>query len=129
MKNVFVNSSFSWLTLFASSGTLICCALPIILVTLGMGATVAALTSSLPFLIVLSQHKIWVFIFSGLMLTISAWFIYRPNQHCPTDPQQAKICNTSKLWNKRIYWFSVILWSIGFIAAFLALPIRQFLGI
>lgn len=122
-------SGLSWLTLFTSSATLICCALPIILVTLGMGATVAALTSSLPFLIVLSQYKVWVFIFSGLMLAISAWFIYRPNQSCPADPQQAEICSTTKKWNKRIYWFSIIIWSIGFFAAFLALPIRQFLDI
>lgn len=127
------STSLSWLTLFASSGTLICCALPIILVTLGMGATAAALSSNLPFLIVLSQHKIGVYIFSGLMLSISAWSIYRTNhfgdQGCPTDPQQAEICVASKKWNKRIYWFSVIIWSIGFIAAFLALPIRQFLGL
>jgi len=123
------STGLSWLTLFASSGTLICCALPIILVTLGMGATVAALTSSLPFLIVLSQHKIWVFIFSGLMLAISAWFMYRPIQSCPTDPQQAEICSSTKKWNKHIYWFSVVIWSIGFFAAFLALPIRQFLDI
>ena len=119
----------SWFTLFASSGTLICCALPIILVTLGMGASVAALTSTFPFLIVLSQHKIWVFIFSGLMLALSAWFIYRPNQSCPTDPYQAKICITTKSWNKRIYWFSVIIWSSGFFAAFLALPLRKLLDI
>ncbi len=123
------STGISWLTLFASSGTLVCCALPIILVTLGMGATVAALTSTLPFLIVLSQHKIWVFIFSGLMLAVSAWFIYRPNQSCPVDPTQAKLCARSKKWNKRIYWFSVIIWSIGFFAAFLALPIRKALGI
>ncbi len=120
---------FSWFTLFASSGTLICCALPIILVTLGMGATVAALTSNFPFLIVLSQHKIWVFIFSGLMLAISAWFIYRPNQYCPTDPQQAQACQSAKKWNKRIYWFSVIIWSTGFFAAFMALPLRKLLDI
>lgn len=119
------SSGFSWLTLFASSGTLICCALPIILVSLGMGATVAALTSNLPFLIVLSQHKIWVFIFSGLLLLVSGWFMYRPNQHCPIDPQQAAICAASKKWNKRIYWFSVIIWSIGFFAAFIALPLRM----
>ncbi len=123
------STGISWLTLFASSGTLVCCALPIILVTLGMGATVAALTSSLPFLIVLSQHKIWVFIFSGLMLAVSAWFIYRPSQSCPADPTQAELCARSKKWNKRIYWFSVIIWSIGFFAAFLALPIRKALGI
>jgi len=123
------SSSISWLTLFASSGTLICCALPIILVTLGMGATVAALTSSLPFLIVLSQHKVWVFIFSGLMLALSAWVLYRPGQQCPVDPQQAEICRTSKKWNRRIYWASVIIWIIGFSAAFIALPVRKLLGI
>jgi len=128
VKNI-TNHSFNWFTLFATSGTLICCALPIILVTLGMGATVAAITSSLPFLIVLSQHKVWVFIFSGLMLAISAWFIYRPNQSCPTDPQQAHACATAKKWNKRIHWFSVVIWSIGFFAAFLALPIRMALDI
>lgn len=123
------DKALSWFTLFASSGTLICCALPIILVTLGMGATVAALTSALPFLIVLSQYKIWVFIFSGLMLSVSAWFIYRPNQSCPTDPQQALACATAKTWNKRIYWFSTIIWGIGFFAAFLALPLRKLFGI
>ncbi|HED35409.1 MAG TPA: hypothetical protein ENJ08_14535 [Gammaproteobacteria bacterium] len=123
------SQGLSWFTLFASSGTLICCALPIILVTLGLGATVASLTSALPFLIVLSKHKIWVFIFSGIMLTISGWVIYRANQSCPADPQQAKICNSAKIWNKRIYWTSVIIWGIGFIAAFVALPVRMALGI
>ncbi len=116
-------------TLFASSGTLVCCALPIILVTLGMGATVAAITSNFPFLIVLSQHKIWVFIISGLMLLVSALIIYRPDQSCPVDPRQAKICQASKIWNKRIYWFSVVIWCIGFFAAFIALPVRMALGI
>ncbi len=119
----------SFFTLFTSSGTLICCALPIILVTFGMGATVAALTSSFPFLIVLSQHKIWVFIVSGLMLLLSALIIYRPNQSCPVDPEQARICQASKVWNKRIYWFSLIIWGIGFFAAFIALPVRLALGI
>jgi len=120
---------FSWLTLFASSGTLICCALPIILVTFGMGSVVAAMTSTFPLLIVLSQHKIWLFVLSGSMLALSAWFIYRPNQVCPIEPALAKICNTSKIWNKRLYWLSVAIWSIGFFAAFIALPIRMALGI
>ncbi len=123
------NVSVSWLTLFTSSGTLVCCALPIILVTLGMGATVAALTSTFPFLIFLSLHKIWVFAMSGLMLALSTWLIYRPGQFCPADPEQARVCEISKTWNKRIVWFSLVIWSIGFFAAFIALPIRMALGI
>lgn len=118
----------TWLTLFASTGTLVCCALPIILVTLGMGATVAALTSSIPFLITLSLHKTWVFAGSALMLALSGWIMYRPGRACPADPQLGAVCNRTHIWNRRVYWASVILWAVGFFAAFLALPLRIWLG-
>ena len=119
----------TWLTLFASSGTLICCALPIILVTLGMGATVAALTSTFPFLITLSQHKVWVFAGSAIMLVLSAWIMYRPGHSCPVDPELGRLCDKTQVWNRRIYWTSVTLWGVGFFAAFLALPLRIWLDI
>jgi len=118
----------TWLTLFASTGTLICCALPIIFVSLGFGATVAALTSSFPLLITLSLHKTWVFAFSGAMLALSGWLMYRPGRACPTDPELGRICNTTQTWNQRLYWSSVVIWCIGFFAAFLALPLRIWLG-
>ncbi len=116
-------------TLFTTTGTLICCALPIIFVTLGLGATVAAMTSAFPFLIVLSQHKIWVFAFSGIMLAISGWLMFRPGRACPVDEQLGRACNTAYKWNRRIYWSSVVIWSIGFFAAYLALPIRMWLDV
>lgn len=119
----------SWLTLFASTGTLICCALPIILVTLGLGVTVAALTSTFPLLITLSQHKIWVFAFSGALLGVSGWLLYRPGRTCPTDPETGRLCNRAQVWNRRVYWSSVVIWSIGFFAAYLALPLRIWLGL
>ena len=121
-------SRASWLTLFASTGTLICCALPIILVTLGLGATVAALTSSFPFLIILSLYKGWVFAGSGAMLALSGWLMYRPGRSCPADPELGRVCNKTQVWNQRIYWSSVTIWGIGFFAAFLALPLRIWLG-
>jgi len=114
----------TWFTLFTTTGTLVCCALPIIFVTLGLGTTVAAMTSAFPILITLSQHKLWVFAFSALMLVFSGWFMYRPGRHCPTDPALAQKCTTALKWNKRIYWSSVAIWGIGFIAAYLLLPIR-----
>ncbi len=119
----------TWLTLFASTGTLICCALPIIFVSLGFGATVAALTSSFPLLITLSLHKAWVFAFSGAMLALSGWLMYRPGRTCPTDPELGQLCNTTQPWNRRLYWSSVVIWCIGFFAAFLALPLRIWLGV
>ena len=117
----------TWLTLFASTGTLVCCALPIMLVTLGMGATVAAMTSTFPFLITLSLHKGWVFAGSGLLLALSGWLIYRPGRECPTDPLTGAACARAHAWNRRIYRASVLTWCIGFFAAFLALPLRIWL--
>ncbi len=119
----------AWVTLFASTGTLVCCALPIMLVTLGMGATVAALTRSAPFLIVLSLHKAWVFAGSALMLALSGWMMYRPGRSCPVDPELGALCDRTQVWNRRIYWTSVILWGVGFFAAFMALPLRIWLDI
>lgn len=62
-------------SLFVSTGTLVCCALPALLVLLGFGATVASAISSLPFLVPLSRHKAWVFGFAGAC--IAAGFAYR----------------------------------------------------
>ena len=121
-------TGISWLTLFASSGTLICCALPIILVTLGMGAAVASLTSAFPVLITLSQHKVWVFAISGLLLAVSLWLTYHSGRSCPADAELARVCEQAQRWNRRILWASIIIWGIGFTAAFLALPLRKALG-
>ncbi len=122
-------SSVTVFSLFTTTGTLVCCAIPIIFVTLGMGATVAAMTSTFPFLITLSQYKVWVFAFSGIMLVISGWLMFRPGRTCPVDTDLARACNTAFKWNKRIYWASVVIWSIGFIAAYVLLPVRMWLNI
>lgn len=120
-------TSMTWLALFTTTGTLVCCALPIALVALGMGATMASLVSNIPFLVTLSEHKEWVFAVSGSLLALSAWLIYRPGQSCPVDPKLGALCNKTQIWNRRIYWFSVMLWGIGFFAAFLALPLQLWL--
>ena len=117
----------SWLTLFAASGTLVCCALPIILVTLGLGATVAAFTSNFPVLITIAQYKVWVFAGSGALLLLSGRWMSRAGRSCPADPELARVCARARVWNRRIYWSSVILWCVGFTAAYLALPLRIWL--
>jgi len=116
------------LALFASTGTLVCCALPITLVSLGMGATVISLTSSFPFLMTLSEHKLWVFVLSGLLL-FAGWFVYKRERACPVEPALAELCQRTQKWNRRMLWVSVGIWSIGFFAAFLALPLRQWLDL
>tara|TARA_R110001583_G_scaffold186189_2_gene346817 strand:- start:9838 stop:10266 length:429 start_codon:yes stop_codon:yes gene_type:complete len=120
-------TGLTWLALFTTTGTLVCCAIPITLVTLGMGATVASMVSNLPFLVTLSQHKALVFGVSGLMLALAAYMMYRPGRSCPIDPELGALCNKAQVWNRRIVWFSVVLWGIGFFAAFLALPLQIWL--
>lgn len=122
-------NAVGWLTLFASTGTLICCALPILFVSFGLGATIAAITSAAPFLVTLALHKAWVFAGSGLMLAVAGWLLYRPGRACPSDPELGRLCTRADRWNRRVHGLSAAIWGIGFFAAYLALPIRIWLGL
>ncbi len=119
--------SLTWLALFASTGTLICCALPIAFVMLGLGATVAAISSSVPVLVTLSLHKGWVFAASAMLLAASGWLLFRSSRECPAEPQLAAFCDRTLLWNRRIFWTSIAIWGVGFFAAYLALPLTIWL--
>jgi len=119
------HNRWGWLVLFTSSSTLICCALPILLVTLGLGAVSATLFETLPFLVTLAKHKLWMFIGSAAMLALGGWVLYRPGRYCPADPVLAAKCNAAHRWNTRIWQISIIIWLIGFIAAYLSLPIYE----
>ena len=116
-------SPWGWVLLFTSATTLICCALPIMLVMLGFGAVSAALFSNLPFLAVLAHHKIWLFSGSALLMVLAAWALYRPGRACPTDPILAAQCARADKWNRRLFIIAATFWAIGFIAAYLSLPL------
>lgn len=118
------------LALFTAAGTLVCCAIPIVLVSIaGLGAVVASVTGSFPILITLSQHKGWVFGLSGVMLAASVWSVWFRARVCPADPAVARWCAKFQSWNQRMVVVSAVLWSVGFIGAFLALPLRKALGV
>ena len=68
--------ALSFLSLFTSLGTLLCCALPSLLVLFGLGATVATVLSEVPWLVALSHHKHWVFIVAGLLITGNFVYVY-----------------------------------------------------
>lgn len=122
------DSSVTALTLFTSASTLLCCALPILLVSLGMGAAVVSLTSSAPWLITLSEHKQWVFAGSLIMLAIGGWLIYRSGRTCPTEARLARACQRMDFINRGIYWASVGIWLTGFFAAFILGPLSDWLA-
>ena len=125
----FRDGAVTLLTLFTASGTLVCCALPIALVTLGLGSAVVGLTGAVPWLVTLSRHKEWVFAVSAILLILGGWTIYRSGRSCPAEPQIGRLCTALDFWNRRIYWTAVVIWGAGFFAAFLLLPLTRFLGI
>lgn len=116
-------TGLSFLALFFSLGTLLCCVFPLVLVTLGLGAAVAAMISQFPILVTLSQHKIWIFIFSALLLVITARLLWRSGQSCPADPRLAAVCKQLNRWNKRIFYIALSVWSLGFVVTYVILPL------
>ncbi len=119
---------WAWIVLFTSSSTLICCALPILLVSLGLGAVSASLFASFPFLVTLAQYKTWMFLGSAVVLALTGWLLYRSGRACPADPELAEQCERAHRWNLRFFWVAAAVWTVGVAAAYLALPLYLWLG-
>ncbi|MCT2530791.1 hypothetical protein N2382_07955 [SAR92 clade bacterium H921] len=97
----------SFFSLFASTSTLICCALPALFVTLGAGASFASLLSVFPFLIVLSQYKIAISLFALVMLVVAGMVNYKTaRMPCPADPDLGRACLQIRQRSRRIYTIS-----------------------
>lgn len=112
------------LSLFTSFSTLLCCALPALFVTIGAGAALAGVVSAIPQLVWLSEHKTYLFIFSGVMLTFSGILRYiSRNAPCPADPLKAKACGRARTLSGYIYFGSVAIFAIGFFFAYIAIYI------
>ncbi len=109
------------LALFASASTLVCCALPALLITLGAGAVMAGLTANIPGLIWLTAHKKELFIISGIMLLLAAlvkWL--NRNAPCPIDPKLAKACTFWRRAGTIILSVAAICYLVGGFFAFFA---------
>jgi len=101
-------------TLFASSGTLICCALPALLVALGAGATLSTVVSIFPKIVWISEHKIEVFTFAGVMLTISGYMQWRGRfAPCPVDPILRNACLRTRKTSLVVYLTSLFVYLTG----------------
>jgi mercuric ion transport protein len=112
----------SVVSLFTSVGTLVCCALPALLVTLGMGMTLASLTASIPWLFSMSHYKGIIFVVAGVLLAASVYFIFiRPRKIESCAPGA---CDAAGKYSKAIFWTSFIIYLIGVFTAYLYLPLK-----
>jgi mercuric ion transport protein len=122
------SGALSYLSLFTSLGTLVCCALPSLLVLFGLGATVASVLSEAPWLVVLSHRKHWVFIVAGVLISSNFVYIYRVaprlqirNGAC--DPNDPAACHTASRFSRIILWCSAVLYIVGCFTAYVLGPL------
>ena len=98
----------NFFSLFASSSTLICCALPAIFVSIGAGATFASLITFFPFLITLSKYKLYITFFALIMIAIAGYFNYKTyDMPCPADPELGRMCLQTRKRSRIMYYISV----------------------
>jgi hypothetical protein len=104
----------SVLSLFASSSTLVCCALPALLVALGAGAALSSLVSVFPQVVWLSEHKVGLFLFAAGAMAGSGWLQWRNRTApCPTDPVLRQACLKTRKTSWRLYVFSLAVYLVG----------------
>ena len=119
----------NYFSLFSSFSTLICCALPSVLVLLGMGTAVASILSAAPWLVSLSRHKVWTFSIAGTLIACSFVMTYviaprlQMGEACEADDPTT--CGEVSRVSRVILWCSAVIWSGGFFVAYLLGPILE----
>lgn len=109
-----IKKILTFFSLFGSLSTLLCCALPVTLVTLGMGAAFASLTANVPGLIWLMERKDYLFMITALLLIISYVMMRKShNMPCPVDVDQRELCQSSKDYSKITFWITVAVYIVG----------------
>lgn len=116
------SSLLSYFSLFTSVGTLLCCALPSLLVLTGLGASVASTLSSLPWLVTLSRHKQLTFAVSGLLIVLSFMNMYYFSPRLKAKactPDNPSACEAAGKFSMLLLWVSAAIYIVGFFSAYL----------
>jgi mercuric ion transport protein len=116
----------NYFSLFTSLSTMLCCALPSLLVLFGLGASVASMLSFMPWLVTLSRHKPWTFAVSGILIALSFVNMYYISprmraKQCSADDPSA--CDEASKFSRVILWVSAGIYAIGVFVAYVLGPI------
>ena len=113
------NAWLSFAALLTSSGTLLCCVLPAVMVSLGAGAALTDLVSAVPQLIWLSEHKPLVFGTAGVLLVAAGATLWNARRlPCPTDPVLARSCARLRRLSVALYGLAAAAFALGAAFAF-----------
>lgn len=117
----------SFFTLFGSTGTLLCCALPAALAAIAGGAAVGTMLSAFPWLIPLSQHKVWIFVVAGILIAFNAVIVLRPKGKLACSITGGKGCEVAGSFSKALLWISLGIYIIGAAFTYALVPIIKLL--
>ena len=117
----------TYAALFASLSTLVCCALPAVLVLVGFGlTTVLAFFTAIPGWESFGIYEMWYFALTAGLLAAGFYFAYL--RHAPDDPtceipggDHESACSTATRWNRRILWLSLSLYGLALVMNFWAI--------
>lgn len=109
------------LSLLFTSGTLVCCVLPATLVLLGAGTVMASLVSTVPALVLLSEHKLLVFGLAGAGLLLAGMGLWRQavSGSCPTDPDRRRACLRLQRQARLLFAVSLLGYGLALVVTFL----------
>ena len=115
-----MKKSISFLTLFSSTSTLLCCALPALLITIGAGGVMASIYANVPGYTTFVGNKNLLFIIAAVLLIINGLFLwFNRNAPCPLDAKKAKTCMQTRKMSRTIYFISIGIYCVGFFFSFL----------
>lgn len=118
-----IQKATSYLALFTSAGTLLCCALPSAIAAVAGGAAVVSFITAFPWLIPLSRHKDWIFLAAGVVIVLTAVLIYRPKGRIACSITGGRGCDVAGRFSLLMFWLSGGIFIVGVFFAYLIVPL------
>ena len=114
--------------LLSALGATTCCTLPTVLGALGLGGAVASAATAIPAPAFLSAHRVWLFVVTGILLTVSRAAMageferrWLPTVGCPSNGAQRQ---SHALW-----WVSVTIYVLTVAITYLGAPLARLMGV
>ena len=120
MRKVF-QEILSFLALFGSLGTLVCCAIPALLVLMGFGAALAGVVAAVPQITILSEYKAFTFSLAAFLIAlawVARWLAPSPVRCDAGHADSASTCETAHERGLWVLVISSVLTAIGALVAF-----------
>lgn len=99
--------------LISNGGVMLCCVIPALLVSLGLGSTLATFLSDYPIFVKVTKYKDFLFLFAFVTLIINAIIIKKnKNKMCDINNLE-KECSEVKTVSEKLYYFSLFIFIIS----------------